>query len=281
MMTIAIFPNRRKKDACAVLSRIFSAFFGKKVQIFMRIDDAEFFSCREMVNPYLDGMIVDMALSIGGDGTFLGVARRFSSLEIPVCGINLGTLGFLTDIEVERLEGKLAKILRGEYQIERRLLLSGSVKRGEEMLEFPDAINDLIVMKGGLGRMLSLSLSINQSHLLDYKADGLIVSSPTGSTAYSLSAGGPILHPSIQALIITPICAHSFHLRPLVVSDQDVVRIRVVAEHQDIKLSCDGQENYPIQSEDEVIIKKSKHTIQIVEFEDTDYYKTLRNKFLL
>ena len=172
---------------------------------------------------------LDMALSIGGDGTLLGVCRRFDDQGVPVCGINLGTLGFLADIEPRELESRLAKILAGQYRVERRLLLSGYVRNelGEKFLG--NAINDVVITKGGVARMLRLGLYVNRTHLMDYKADGLIVASPTGSTAYSLSAGGPILNPTIRALLLTPICAHTFQMRPLIVNEDDEVLIKISA----------------------------------------------------
>ena len=207
----------------------------------------------------------------------LGVCRRFREQGIPVCGINLGTLGFLADIEPRELESRLAKILVGDYIVEHRLLLSGYIKNelGEKFLG--NAINDVVVSKGGSGRMLKLGLSVNNTHLMDYKADGVIVSSPTGSTAYSLSAGGPILNPTIRALLLTPICAHTFQMRPLVVSEDDEVRIKISANN-DVVVTLDGQESFKIQPTDEVVVRKSKMTAQIVKFPDKNYYDVLKAK---
>ena len=166
----------------------------------------------------------------------------------------------------------------GEYRIEHRLLLAAYLKNefGEKYLG--NAINDVVVSKGGVARMLRLGLHINNTHLMNYQADGLIVSSPTGSTAYSLSAGGPILNPTIRALLLTPICAHTFQMRPLVVGENDEIRLEVANVHQDIIVTLDGQESFYIQPGDEIIVRKAKTTAHIVKFEDKDYYSVLRNK---
>lgn len=278
MMQIAVFPNKSKRRAGEIVDRIFNYYRNKDVRLMMPASEARQFHKDDFGLPCVERVHVDMALSIGGDGTLLGVCRRFTGQEVPVCGINLGTLGFLADIETHELESRLEKILLGEYRIENRLLLSAYIKNeyGEKYLG--NAINDVVVSKGGVARMLKLSLYINETHLLDYKADGLIVSSPTGSTAYSLSAGGPILNPTIKALLLTPICAHTFQMRPIVVGENDQIRLEVANVHQDIIVTLDGQESFYIQPGDEIIICKAKTTAHIVKFDDKNYYQVLRSK---
>ena len=278
MMQIAVFPNKSKQRAGEIVNRIFNYYKNKDVRLVMSASDARHFHKEDYGLPCVERVHVDMALSIGGDGTLLGVCRRFTGQEVPVCGINLGTLGFLADIETSELESHLEKILSGEYRIENRLLLSAYVKNkfGEKYLG--NAINDVVISKGGVARMLKLSLYINDTHLMNYKADGLIVSSPTGSTAYSLSAGGPILNPTIRALLLTPICAHTFQMRPLVIGENDQIRLEVSNVHQDIVVTLDGQESFYVNPGDEIIVSKAKSTAHIVKFEDKDYYKVLRSK---
>ena len=183
----------------------------------------------------------------------------------------------MADIEPRELEGRLGKILAGQYRVERRLLLSGYVRNelGEKFLG--NAINDVVITKGGVARMLRLGLYINHTHLMDYKADGLIVASPTGSTAYSLSAGGPILNPNIRALLLTPICAHTFQMRPLIVNEDDEVWIKISAM-QDVIVTLDGQVSHKIQPNDEVVVRKSTATAHIVKFDDKNYYDVLKAK---
>lgn len=277
MMQIAVFPNMSKRRAGEIVDRIFNFYNNKDVRIVMPATEARQYRKDEYGLPCVERVHVDMALSIGGDGTLLGVCRRFGDQSVPVCGINLGTLGFLADIEPRELESRLGKILAGQYRVERRLLISGYVRNelGEKFLG--NAINDVVITKGGVARMLRLGLYINETHLMDYKADGLIVASPTGSTAYSLSAGGPILNPNIRALLLTPICAHTFQMRPLIVNEDDEVLIKISAM-QDVIVTLDGQVSHKIQPNDDVIVKKSTATAQIVKFDDKNYYDVLKAK---
>lgn len=281
MMQVAVFPNRSKRRAAEIVDRIFNFYKNKDVRLVMQASDARFFRKENCGLPCVERVHVDMALSIGGDGTLLGVCRRFfSEQEVPVCGINIGTLGFLADIETEELESHLGKILVGDYHIEHRLLLSAYVRNEYGEKHLGRAINDVVIAKGGAARMLNLGLYINQTHLMDYKADGLIVSSPTGSTAYSLSAGGPILNPTIRGLLLTPICAHTFQIRPIVVGENDEIHLKIGEVQQDVIVTLDGQESSYVQPGDEIIVRKASATAKIVKFEDKDYYKILRNKLL-
>ena len=278
-MRIAVFPNVDKPNAGAVLDRIFRFFSERDVQLMLPMHEARFFGCAETYGvENIEQAPADMALSLGGDGTLLGVCHRYGRNEVPVCGINIGTLGFMAHIELDELEDRLEKILVGGYYIEQRLLLAGFVKSNGRERFLGNAINDVVVTKGGMARMLRLGLSINETHLMDYKADGIIVASPTGSTAYSLSAGGPIMNPTIQALLVTPICAHTFNMRPLVVNEHDVIHIHIAAVHQDILVTFDGQESFHLLPGDEVVVRKAQQSARIVKFEDQDYYRILRTK---
>lgn len=277
MLTIAVFPNIHKPEAPRVIQRILDFFADKDARIIMPLEEARFFRRAGYGVPDIENVPTDIALSIGGDGTLLGVCRRYSHRAVPVCGINIGTLGFMADIELDELEKKLQKILDGDYIIEHRLLLAGYVISDGKKRFLGHAINDIVV-KGGVARMLYLGLTINQSHLLDYKADGILVSTPTGSTAYSLSAGGPIMNPNVRALIVTPICAHTFNLRPLVIREDDTVHIQIARVQQDIIVTFDGQQVFRLLPGDEVIVQKSNAQADIVKFEDKDYYQILRTK---
>ena len=276
MLTIAVFPNIHKPEAPRVIQRILDFFADKDARIIMPLEEARFFRRAGYGVPDIENVPTDIALSIGGDGTLLGVCR-YSHHAVPVCGINIGTLGFMADIELDELEKKLQKILDGDYIIEHRLLLAGYVISDGKKRFLGHAINDIVV-KGGVARMLYLGLTINQSHLLDYKADGILVSTPTGSTAYSLSAGGPIMNPNVRALIVTPICAHTFNLRPLVIREDDTVHIQIARVQQDIIVTFDGQQVFRLLPGDEVIVQKSNAQADIVKFEDKDYYQILRTK---
>lgn len=278
MLTMAVFPNVDKPQSPMMLSRIVRFYRDKSVRIIMPVDESRFFGLEEYGVPDIETTPADIALSLGGDGTLLGVCRRYGAMAVPVCGVNIGTLGFMADIEPDELEIKLQKILDGDYIVEHRLLLAGFVKSSQRERFLGHAINDVVITKGGVARMLHLGLSINESHLMDYKADGVIVATPTGSTAYSLSAGGPIMNPTIRALLVTPICAHTFNMRPLVVGEDDAVHIKIAAIHQDIIITFDGQESFRLLPGDEVTVVKSTVQAGIVKFEDKDYYQILRTK---
>ena len=277
MLQLAVFPNMSKRRAGEIVERIFDFYRNKNVRLVMPATEARQFRKEEYGLPCVERVHIDMALSIGGDGTLLGVCRRFKEQDIPVCGINLGTLGFLADIEPQELESRLGKILVGDYIVEHRLLLSGYIRNelGEKFLG--NAINDVVISKGGGARMLKLSTYVNSTYLMSYKADGVIISSPTGSTAYSLSAGGPILNPTIRALLLTPICPHTFQMRPLVVSEDDEICIKIDA-NRDLMVTLDGQEIFQIQPGDDVVVRKSRAVAKIVKFADKNYYDVLKAK---
>lgn len=281
MQNIAVFSNIDKEDAPKVLERIFRFFADKDVRLLMPTDSAEFFHCEKYGVEDIDEQPMDMALSIGGDGTLLGNCRRVYKKNVPVCGVNIGTLGFLADIELAELEGKLEKILRGEYYLEERMVISGFVEsegKGERFLGH--ALNDIVVTKGGVARMLQLGLTVDGFRVMDYKADGLIVSTATGSTAYSLSAGGPLINPKVKVLLMTPICPHTFNARPMVMDENDEIKIDIAALHREILVTFDGQESFHLLPGDAVIVRRAPLPAKIVKFDDKNYYQTIRTKLL-
>ncbi|MBR1761439.1 MAG: NAD(+)/NADH kinase [Schwartzia sp.] len=281
MRRIAVFPNIDKEDAPQVLARIIRFFEDKDVQLMMPPDDAAFFHCEAYGVPDIDNRPMDMALSLGGDGTLLGVCRRVYEKNVPVCGVNIGTFGFLADIEPTELEANLEKILRGEYYLEERMVISGFVaSEGKSERFLGHAINDVVVTKGGAARMLQLGLTVGGCHVMDYKADGLIVSTATGSTAYSLSAGGPLINPKAKVLLMTPICPHTFNARPIVMDEDDEIKIDIAALHRDIVVTFDGQESFHLLPGDAVIVRRAQLPTKIVKFDDKNYYRTLRTKLL-
>ena len=280
MKTIAIYPNINKDESAQVMERIRSYFADKqdRVRIVMSRSIAEMFNCPEYGIDDLDNEPIDLGLSIGGDGTLLGVCRKLYTRKIPACGINIGRVGFLTDIELTELESRLDNLLNGEYQVVERTVISGSVLSQGNRRMLGHAINDVVIGKGGLSRMLSLSMRIDDTMINDYKADGVIVSTATGSTAYSLSAGGPIVNPSVPALLITPSCPHTLDARPMIIPDDEEVQIYIAAVHQDIQMTFDGQESFQLLPGDVVYIRKGKNPARIIKFGDKNYYDTLKSK---
>ncbi len=207
---------------------------------------------------------VDLILVLGGDGTLLAVARAAGTRRVPILGVNLGTLGFLTEINVDELFPTLERILRGDVTIESRLRLEVVVSRdGEELGRF-EALNDAVITKSALSRMIDLQTYADSVLVTTYHADGLIVSTPTGSTAYSLSAGGPLLVPGSDVVVLTPICPHTLTHRPVVLSQSALIEVEVNTRGGEVFLTVDGQEGLALADGDRVIVRRSAHPVDIV-----------------
>ena len=221
---------------------------------------------------------IDLAISIGGDGTMLSVGRAIVNYGIPVVGINQGKLGFMTDIAVEQmLEVISAMILRHEYVEEERTLLSAEVLRGDTLVNQSLALNDIVLSRGGIGMMTEFEMSINAEFVQTQKSDGVIFATPTGSTAYSLAAGGPILHPHSKVFAIVPICPQSMSNRPIVISDDVIIELNLISDNTTI-LHYDGQQYFNLNQYDRVIISKFKRPLLLLHPLDYNYYNTLRSK---
>jgi len=221
---------------------------------------------------------VDLIISLGGDGTLLRAARLAAAENIPVFGVNLGGLGFLTQIGIDDLEKSLEKLYQEKYFLDERMMLTCSVeRRGKEVKKFT-ALNDVVIGKGAFARIISLATYVNNNYVITYSVDGLIVSTSTGSTAYSLSAGGPIVKPSINSIILTPICPHTLSARPFIISEDDQVKITLEVNEEKVMVTIDGQEGFALKPNDEVIIKKSDHKARLITFKEKSFYAILREK---
>ena len=221
---------------------------------------------------------VDLIISLGGDGTLLRAARLAAAENIPVFGVNLGGLGFLTQIGIDDLEKSLEKLYQEKYFLDERMMLTCSVeRRGKEVKKFT-ALNDVVIGKGAFARIISLATYVNNNYVITYSVDGLIVSTSTGSTAYSLSAGGPIVKPSINSIILTPICPHTLSARPFIISEDDQVKITLEVNEEEVMVTIDGQEGFALKPNDEVIIKKSDHKARLITFKEKSFYDILREK---
>jgi NAD+ kinase len=215
---------------------------------------------------------------LGGDGTFLSAIRWIQDTGIPILGVNLGAFGFLTETSVDRIFPIMEDIIRGAFTTEKRILLWAAVKRDDQQIVCQVVLNDVVVNKEALARTAHIETYINDVYLTTFKADGLIVATPTGSTAYSLSAGGPIIHPSLETIIITPICPFTLTNRPLILPDSATIQIRLEERDTDVFLTFDGQVGLPITWEDTVTIHKASHTIQLLRPAGLDYYHVLKDK---
>jgi len=221
---------------------------------------------------------VEMIIVLGGDGTLLSVARQVVGHEIPILGVNLGGLGFLTQTSLEELYRVLDRVIQGEYQVDKREVLSAAVLRGERKLAQYNVLNDAVINKGALARIIDLEVTIDGEEITTFKADGLILSTPTGSTAYNLSAGGPIVYPSLHCIIITPICSHTLTNRPIVIPDNVTVRAVLKSKQQEVYLTLDGQQGLPLEYEDIVEVKKVPAQISFIKSPYRHYFGVLREK---
>ncbi len=220
----------------------------------------------------------DMLIVLGGDGTLISVARAVGSLETPILGVNLGSLGFLTEITTDELFPVLEQILAGNYQMSERLMLNVLVTRDGKLVEKHLVLNDVVINKGALARIIDMKVWVNDSYLTTFKADGLIISSPTGSTAYNMAAGGPIINPGSECLVITPICPHMLTNRPMIVSADSSIRVEVMFQDENVFLTADGQVGTSLQAGDIVEVQQAPNRTRLILSPEKDYFEILRAK---
>jgi NAD+ kinase len=220
----------------------------------------------------------DLVIVLGGDGTLLSAARAIGRREIPLFPVNLGGLGFLTAISIEDLYPELERALRGEHRIAKRKLMSTEVIREGSVVASFDALNDAVLTKSSIARMIDLDTFVDEQFVCAYKADGLIISTPTGSTAYSLSAGGPIIFPSVPAICLTPICPHMLTNRPVLVPETSVIRVASRGPDESVYLTIDGQVGIPIREHDTVVCHSSHHSLLLIRPPRMMFFDVLRQK---
>jgi NAD+ kinase len=223
---------------------------------------------------------VDMIIVLGGDGTLLSAARVVSEAkkDVPILGVNLGSLGFMAEVSLDELYDNLEKAIAGKLEAEARMMLTASVVRKGKRLARYTVLNDAVINKGALARMMELDVSVDDGYLTTIKSDGLILSTPTGSTAYSLSAGGPIIHPTIRCFVLTPICPHTLSNRPIALPDTSVVTVRLVSKSEEVTLTLDGQIGFPLERYDTVEIKQARYRVKLIKHPKKSYYEILRTK---
>jgi NAD+ kinase len=220
----------------------------------------------------------DLILVLGGDGTMIATSRTIGDIEVPVIGVNYGGLGYLAEFRIEEMFSALESILAGNYKLESRLMLEVELRRGDELITHNRVLNDAVVNKSALARIIEIETYLNEQFVNSFRADGLIVSTPTGSTAYNLSAGGPIIYPSMNAVVITPICPFTLSNRPIVVPDDSVIEVRLMTKNEEVALTLDGQVGFPLQVGDRLSIRKSKTTFNLVQPANRNYFDVLRDK---
>lgn len=221
---------------------------------------------------------VDLILVLGGDGTMIATARMVGDSEVPVLGVNYGGLGYLAEFRIEELYTALGSILEGNYRLDTRVMLAVELLRDGEPVVRNRVLNDVVINKSALARIIEIEAYLNQQFVNSFRADGLIISTPTGSTAYNLSAGGPVIYPSMNAVVITPICPFTLSNRPIVVPDDAVIELCLKTQQEDVALTLDGQVGFPLQVEDRVVIRKSRTTFNLVQPMNRNYFEVLRDK---
>ncbi len=278
MNSILVWPNPEKDQVRGLVLRMNDWLKAQGINLVMLDDLAQALGVAGCGLPWEELVQVPLLCTVvlGGDGTLLRAAKQLAHLDIPVLGVNLGHLGFLTEAEVPELYSSLGAVLRGEYVCDRRRLLTARVVRdGETRVEF-EAMNDVVVAKGPFARLIHLETFVDSAYVATYPADGLIIATPTGSTAYSLSAGGPILTPDLDVMVLTPICPHSFFDRSIVLSRQQEVRIRIRTVHRDTMVTIDGQEVQALEDGDEVVVVGSSESVRLVRRPGWSFFHVLR-----
>ena len=284
MKRIGIIAKRNKPEVVTIVKDLLEWLRLKKIEAYVEEEMGNLLS-PSCFGPYLSSVErkelpnhVEMMVVFGGDGTLLSVARQVWNRDIPILGVNLGGLGFLTETSLGELHDILERVIQGDFKTDERDVLNAAViRKGERIVEFT-VLNDAVINKGALARIIDLEISINGEYLTTFQSDGLIISTPTGSTAYNLSAGGPIVYPSLHTVVITPICSHTLTNRPIVIPDDVEVRALLESKQQEVILTLDGQQGFPLEFKDVVQVRKAEGRILLIKSPHRNYFELLREK---
>jgi NAD+ kinase len=277
MKRIGVISKAGRPEPIEILREFLPWLDNKGLEFFLDMETASRLDTKGYPRSEIPAL-VDLIVVLGGDGTMLNVARLVCDKGIPILGVNLGGLGFITEVQGEELYEAMEKTLKGESSIEERLMLTALIHRhGERIAEYT-VLNDVVINKGALARIVDLETYINKTYVTTFKADGLIVSTPTGSTAYSLSAGGPVLYPTLDSIILTPICPHTLTNRPTVLPDDVLIEVVLKSMSEDVFLTLDGQVGFSLRKDDVVEIKRSPFKTKLLIPFERDYFQVLRTK---
>ena len=281
----AIFGNVYQRKKSQAIFKLIAILQRYDAEIYVDRPFYEFITEGQHMDVRVDGIFdgddfdVDYAISMGGDGTLLKTAARVHSKDTPIIGVNIGRLGFLADVAPSEIEMAISDIYAGNYRVDEHSVIKIETS-GEEKLESgPFALNDIAILKRDNASMISIRASVNGEYVTTYQADGLIVTTPTGSTAYNLSNGGPIIAPGTGTLCLTAVAPHSLNIRPIVVPDSSVISLKVESRSHSVLVAVDGKST-SLHDGTEVRISKAKHTVRIIRFSDRKYYSTLREKMM-
>lgn len=283
MERFCIITNREKDGSMAITGRIADFILRRGGSAYLTRG-----GCREDGTHYTEVEDIpadtQCALVLGGDGTILQAAQDLADFNFPIFGINLGTLGFLAETEMAELDGALEKLFAGEYVVREQMMLGVLVDTGGRKFLLPDALNDLVITRSGFSRVIGVGVYINGDLVSDYRGDGVIIATPTGSTGYNLSAGGPIIAPEANTMVVTPICPHSLGARSIVVSDRDVITVRVrtskKTQQEEAIATVDGRSSAKLGAKDYIEVRRAARTVKLVRLLDRSFYQVLRTKLL-
>lgn len=280
--TVALIGKPRSHDIVEPLSAISACLREQGVKVLIEKDAAALLGDArnhlDLVADYANlGVDADVAIVVGGDGTMLDAARRLACHEVPLVGVNVGRVGFMTDLSRAEIRAGIEQLLTGKLLVERRFLLDVTISRGDESVCNALAFNDVVVNKGEIGRMIELEVRVDDEFLYVLRADGMIVSTPTGSTAYALSANGPILHPAVPGIAIVPLCPHALSNRPITIPDSSVVNLTLLPSY-DARVHFDGQGMFDARAGDCVRVARAPHTVTLLHPQGYSYFAMLREK---
>ena len=273
---IGIFSKQKPDISRKVLLELSSWLRERNYDILMAPETAGIIGETSSLNKEEIPSKADLIIVLGGDGTLLSVARLTHPFDVPILAVNLGSLGFLTEVSLPDMYGTLEQVLKKESVSERRMLLNASLQRKGSTLQNDFALNDVAINKSS-ARIVNLELHVNGQYMTSYRADGLIIATPTGSTAYSLSAGGPIIHPSMNALLLSPICPFTLTNRPIVIPNQSTLQVKLITE-EEVQVTLDGQTGYPMFRDDVLEVKQGPTPVSLIQAKGKNYYQVLRQK---
>lgn len=287
-MRIGIFPNLVKRECSAVVLQIIEicrkydieyylpAYVGESQQpLYQHIEMSRLLPYMTIYNA------IDIALILGGDGTILKMSKKFAEAGVPICGVNLGSLGFLYEVERENLEQRILDIVDGKYFIEERMMLQGDICDEDGIIQsLPLALNDIVIAHGNVGKLVRIDMNINDHFIQQFPGDGVVISTATGSTGYTFSSGGPIVSPNVKCIMVTPICPHLLLKVPLVVSDTDTLSFTVTNSRNSVRVSVDGMMDQELMRSMTLHIQKASHALKIVRFNKSYFYTNLFSKLM-
>jgi NAD+ kinase len=276
--SIGILTKPKFPEVKATVQAVVNWLRDRKIDVILDNTSAALLNEPGGVQKTLLAQKADVLLILGGDGTMLNAARLAGERGIPILGVNMGGLGFLTEVRLEHLYPSLERVFANEYVLDERLMIGSHIHRHGETVAQGVVLNDVVVSKGILARMIELRIAIQGQFVTNLRGDGLIISTPTGSTAYSLSAGGPIISPSVRSLIMTPICPHTLTHRPLIVPDDVTIEVTLTSKDEGAMATLDGQVGVALTQGDSVDLKVSEHRTKLIRFPESSYYVVLREK---